>query len=103
MRPEVQVLPGPLPNLTSRKCRSSRPAPDGRDGCRIKNAYLITTPLIPFGHTPADLLSAPQAERGGATLRALLPLELEGGPTAWLALCGQEQQGGGQQQNCRQG
>jgi hypothetical protein len=36
--------PRPTTKSDQQKCWSSRPAPNGRDGCRIKNTYLVTAP-----------------------------------------------------------
>ena len=55
MRPEVQVLPGPQPALTSGNAGSSPPYPIGRGESRIKNSYLVTRPCHVRGGSEAYL------------------------------------------------
>jgi len=55
MRPEVQVLPGPPPALTSGNAGSSPPYPIGRGQSRIKNSYLVTRPCHVRGGSEAYL------------------------------------------------
>src|SRR4030095_10452154 len=53
MRPEVQVLPGPPPALTSRNAGCLVRRPSGRGRCGIKTSYLVTVP----GHASSLLCS----------------------------------------------
>ena len=82
MRPEVQVLPGPPPALTSGNASQGVWSSLRGGGCRIKNSYLVTVPRHePDGHD-ASLFSSPFSRSSGScsTIAA-------GSPSRWSVTC----------------